>query len=109
MPKNPLVEKMAVSVSVGAVIIVALIGAMGWFFEKVPTRGDIESNEAMSLRISAWMKEELNKVDTRQVASETRVMVLENRHYDELIHRFDVMEGVQRDILSRLPGRVAGK
>lgn len=110
MPKGTAtLDRLMVSVPVGAVIIVAIIGAMSWFFEKVPNKNDIEGNQAMSLRISAWVKEELTKVDSRQIASEKRVLDIGADNHREILRRLEVIEGVERDILSRLPRRVAIK
>lgn len=107
MPGKETADRLKISLGVGATIIVVVVGALYAVNKDVATKGDVESGQAMSLRISTWVKEEIAKVDGRQVASEARVTTAETLHHNEVMRQLEIMQGVERDILSRLPRRLA--
>lgn len=110
MPKeNDLLDKAKISAAAALVIIVTIIGALVWFFDRIPQKSDVEDAEAKSMRIINWVKELDQGTKSNAISLEARLHGEFIRGLDHLDKRLDTIEDVQRDILSRMPRKVAEK
>lgn len=135
MPEKVKQEGLTTGSKISITLAAMIMGVIVYAFEHVPEKSQVNSdikemaesakqhaddavkqvaqavveNQAMSLRISTWAKEEFAKSDTRQVASEARVTEQFRRGHEELLHRLDGIEATQKEILLKLPRRMAGE
>lgn len=114
--KIDVLDKAKVSAAAAAVIIVTIIGAMVWFFDQVPNKKDVESQEAFSTRIIGWVKEGQASEKQERVALEGRLQAqIDKQHMDDIIfqervlHSLDVLGNDVKNILERIPRKMALK
>lgn len=104
---NDNLDKMKISAVAAVGIIAVIIGAMWAFMHDMPTRKDVESNEALSLRITSWVKEGQATERSERGALESRLQSQIDHGHEEVLHRLDVIDSDIKSILERLPRKVA--
>lgn len=116
MPDKDVLDKAKVSAAAAAVIIAAIISAMVWFFGQVPNKKDVESQEAFSTRIIGWVKEGRAEEKIERAALEARLQTqIDKQHTDDIVfqervlHELDVINSDVKNILERIPRKLALK
>lgn len=107
---DPLLDRAKISAAAALVIIVTLVSAMAWFLREIPTKKDVEDNDAKSTRIVTWVKELDQAKRAESLALEARIqaqlstMRTDNVSFQvQVLRRLEVIDGDVKNILTRLP------
>lgn len=105
--RNDNLDKAKISAAAACAIVVVL-GTAGYtayrdLSKDLPSKDVVANNTERIENTIRWDKEEFAKIYASQAASEFRL----HQEIVELGHRLEIIEGVDRDILSRLPRKVA--
>lgn len=112
MASAALIDRAKIS-AVAACTIVVVLGGAGYTAYKdllasLPSKDVVDSNTTRIQNVITWDKEEHKRLTDERVASETKQHADDVLFQGQVIRRLEIMEGVERDILSRLPRKMAG-
>lgn len=113
MATTTLVDRAKISAAAACAIVVVLGGA-GYTAYKdllasLPSKDVVDTNTQKIQNVITWDKEEHARLSAERVASEAKQHADDLVFQNQVLRRLEIMEGVERDILSRLPRRVAEK
>lgn len=108
MPRGTdMVDRLKVSVGVGAAIVVVLVSAMAWFFREIPNRKDIDEADSRATKIVAWVKELDAANKDQRVMLEARISSRLDSEHGDVVRELSEIKRDVKDILSRMPRKLA--
>lgn len=111
MATATLLDRAKISAAAACAIVIVLGGA-GYTAYKdllasLPSKDVVDNNTARIQKVIDWDKEEHVRLTKERIESETKQHDNDVLFQSQVLRRLEIMEGVERDILSRLPRRVA--